>query len=117
MDLSAETWLYALASVILVSLLSVIGAVFISIRERNLKQIVFVLVSLAVGSLFGDVFIHLLPEAFESWRREWKRPSTSCGHIHLLHFREIYPLEASHAGFADSGGRRRLDLRLWKLCF
>ena len=60
MDLSAETWLYALASVILVSLLSVIGAVFISIRERNLKQIVFVLVSLAVGSLFGDVFIHFI---------------------------------------------------------
>jgi zinc and cadmium transporter len=62
---SAETWLYALASVILVSLLSVVGAVFISIQERNLKQIIFVLVSLAVGSLFGDVFIHLLPEAFE----------------------------------------------------
>jgi len=59
------TWLYALASVILVSILSVIGAVLISIRERNLKRIVFVLVSLAVGSLFGDVFIHLLPEAFE----------------------------------------------------
>jgi zinc and cadmium transporter len=59
------TWLYALASVILVSILSVIGAVLISIRERNLRQIVFVLVSLAVGSLFGDVFIHLLPQAFE----------------------------------------------------
>lgn len=65
MESSAETWLYALASVILVSLLSVVGAVFISIQERNLKQIIFVLVSLAVGSLFGDVFIHLLPEAFE----------------------------------------------------
>lgn len=65
MESSAETWLYALASVILLSLLSVVGAVFISIQERNLKQIIFVLVSLAVGSLFGDVFIHLLPEAFE----------------------------------------------------
>jgi len=64
-EASSITWLYTLASVILVSLLSVIGAVFISIRERNLSQIVFVLVSLAVGSLFGDVFIHLLPEAFE----------------------------------------------------
>jgi zinc and cadmium transporter len=49
-----------------VSLLSVIGIVFISISETKLKQIVFVLVSLAVGSLFGDVFIHLLPQAFEN---------------------------------------------------
>jgi len=62
---ATDTWLYALASVILVSLLSVIGIVFISISEAKLKQIVFVLVSLAVGSLFGDVFIHLLPQAFE----------------------------------------------------
>ena len=60
-----DIWLYALASVILVSLLSVIGIVFLSISEAKLKQIVFVLVSLAVGSLFGDVFIHLLPQAFE----------------------------------------------------
>ncbi len=60
-----DIWLYALASVILVSLLSVIGIVFISISEAKLKQIVFVLVSLAVGSLFGDVFIHLLPQAFD----------------------------------------------------
>lgn len=65
MEAISITWLYALASVILVSILSVIGAVLISIRERNLRQIVFVLVSLAVGSLFGDVFIHLLPQAFE----------------------------------------------------
>ena len=65
MKLATDIWLYALASVILVSLLSVIGIVFISISEAKLKQIVFVLVSLAVGSLFGDVFIHLLPQAFE----------------------------------------------------
>ena len=65
MESATDTWLYALASVILVSLLSVIGIVFISISEAKLKQIVFVLVSLAVGSLFGDVFIHLLPQAFE----------------------------------------------------
>jgi len=65
MELATDIWLYALGSVILVSLLSIIGIVFISISETKLKQIVFVLVSLAVGSLFGDVFIHLLPQAFE----------------------------------------------------
>ena len=30
-------------------------------QEQTLKQIIFVMVSLAVGSLFGDAFIHLLP--------------------------------------------------------
>ena len=64
-DTTSAIWAYSLASVVLVSLLSVIGIVFISISEAKLRQIVFVLVSLAVGSLFGDVFIHLLPQAFE----------------------------------------------------
>jgi zinc and cadmium transporter len=60
-------WLYALASVILVSLLSLIGIVCISIGKQRLRQIIFVLVSLAVGSLFGDAFIHLLPESFKKF--------------------------------------------------
>jgi zinc and cadmium transporter len=49
----------------LVSLLSLIGLAFISLSEEKLKQIIFVMVSLAVGGLFGDAFIHLLPESFE----------------------------------------------------
>jgi zinc and cadmium transporter len=36
-------------------------------QRTRLKQIIFVMVSLAVGSLFGDAFIHLLPEAFEKF--------------------------------------------------
>jgi zinc and cadmium transporter len=50
-----------------VSLLSLVGIAFISISEQRLKRIIFVLVSLAVGSLFGDAFIHLLPESFEKF--------------------------------------------------
>jgi zinc and cadmium transporter len=48
-----------------VSLVSLIGLAFISLREEKLKQMIFVMVSLAVGGLFGDAFIHLLPESFE----------------------------------------------------
>jgi zinc and cadmium transporter len=48
-----------------VSLLSLIGLAFISVGEEKLKRIIFVMVSLAVGGLFGDAFIHLLPESFE----------------------------------------------------
>ena len=46
------------------SLLSLVGVAFVSINERTLKQLIFVMVSLAVGSLFGDAFIHLLPQSF-----------------------------------------------------
>lgn len=46
-------------------MLSLIGLAFISVGEEKLKRIIFVMVSLAVGGLFGDAFIHLLPESFE----------------------------------------------------
>lgn len=58
-------WLYSIVSVILVSLVSLIGIATISISENKLKKVIFLLVSLAVGGLFGDALIHLLPEAFE----------------------------------------------------
>ena len=47
------------------SLLSLVGLAFISVGEEKLKRIIFFMVSLAVGGLFGDAFIHLLPESFE----------------------------------------------------
>lgn len=57
--------LYTLASVIIVSLISFIGILFVTINKQKLSKIILFLVSFAVGSLFGDAFIHLLPEAFE----------------------------------------------------
>ena len=65
MESSSVLWTYSLVSVTLVSLLSLIGLAFISVGEEKLKRIIFVMVSLAVGGLFGDAFIHLLPDAFE----------------------------------------------------
>ncbi len=57
--------LYTLLSVALVSLISLIGIFTLSINKNVLRHSVFFLVSLAVGALFGDAFIHLIPEAFE----------------------------------------------------
>ena len=48
------TWVYAIASVVVVSLLSLVGIACISISEQRLKRIIFVMVSLAVGAMFGD---------------------------------------------------------------
>jgi len=63
----SEVWLYALVSVVAVSLISLIGVLVLAIRQELLNRIVFVLVSLAVGALFGDTLIHLLPEAYASF--------------------------------------------------
>ena len=61
----SENFLCAIASVILVSLLSLIGLVTISVSEARLRSALFALVSLAAGAMFGDTFIHLLPESFQ----------------------------------------------------
>ncbi|MBM2817975.1 MAG: hypothetical protein HW401_565 [Parcubacteria group bacterium] len=58
--------IYSGASVLIVSLISFVGLFFISVNEKILKGIIFVLVSFSVGALFGDAFVHLIPEAFES---------------------------------------------------
>ncbi len=58
-------WLYSLLAVIIVSLISLIGVFTLSFRENKLREILLFLVSFAVGGLFGDAFLHLIPEAFE----------------------------------------------------
>lgn len=60
-----EVWIYTIISVFFVSLVSLIGILTLSIRMEKLKKILLFLISFAAGSLLGDAFIHLLPEAFE----------------------------------------------------
>ncbi|MDP2750754.1 MAG: ZIP family metal transporter [Nanoarchaeota archaeon] len=60
------TWAYALISVILVSLISLIGSFALMIKGKKLSKILFFLVSFSAGALLGDAFIHLLPESLES---------------------------------------------------
>ena len=58
------TWCYVLASVTVVSLASLLGILTISVSRERLTRMIFFMVSLAVGAMFGDTFIHLLPESF-----------------------------------------------------
>lgn len=60
-----STWFYGLASVFVVSLVSLAGIFTLALKEEKLKKMVLFLVSFAVGALFGDALIHLIPEAFE----------------------------------------------------
>ena len=55
---------YAFISVIIVSLISLIGVMLLSLREDLLRKYIFIFISVAVGALLGDAFIHLIPEAF-----------------------------------------------------
>jgi zinc and cadmium transporter len=60
-----DAWAYTFISVVIVSILSLVGVFFLSLNESRLQKILTYLVSLAVGGLFGDAIIHLIPEAFE----------------------------------------------------
>lgn len=61
----AEVWLASLASVVVVSLLSLVGVATFFLSRYSLERIVYLLVSFSAGALLGDALIHLLPEAVE----------------------------------------------------
>lgn len=56
---------YALSSVIIVSLVSFVGALILAMHTKKLRGFLFILVALAIGAMLGDAFLHLIPEAFE----------------------------------------------------
>jgi zinc and cadmium transporter len=58
-------FLYILIAVVAVSLLSLIGVFFLGFNEKKLKGISHLLVSLAVGTMLGGAFIHIMPEMVE----------------------------------------------------
>lgn len=60
------TWLLALAAVMAVSVVSMIGYLVLPSRKMQPNsRLLLLLVSLACGAMLGNAFIHLLPESFE----------------------------------------------------
>lgn len=57
-----QIWVYTLISVIIISLISFVGAFTLAIDINRLKGWLLYLVSFAAGALLGDVFLHILPE-------------------------------------------------------
>ncbi len=57
-----DVFAYGLASVLAVSAMSLVGILTVPANSKNL----ILLVSFSAGSLFGDSFIHLLPEVVKS---------------------------------------------------
>ncbi len=53
-------------SLLIISLVSLIGVFTLSINHKKLEQFLELMVAFAVGALLGDVFIHLLPQLGEN---------------------------------------------------
>ena len=68
----AWVWCSALSSVTVVSLASFLGLITLVFKPHRIQHVIFFTVSLAVGAMFGDTFIHLLPHSF----RETDAPLT-----------------------------------------
>ncbi len=60
------TIILAFASVVAVSLVSLVGVVTIAMDEARVRRLATLFISFAVGALLGDAFIHLIPGAFEA---------------------------------------------------
>ncbi|MFZ5365959.1 MAG: ZIP family metal transporter [Patescibacteria group bacterium] len=59
-------WFYSITSVVIVSLISLVGVLSIVVGEKRTEKALLILVSFAAGGLLGDTFIHLLPEVAEN---------------------------------------------------
>lgn len=57
-----EVWIYSILSVVAISLISLVGLLTLAINEKKLKDFLHYFVSFSAGALFGDAFIHLLPQ-------------------------------------------------------
>lgn len=68
MIVTSEVWGWTVGAVVVVSALSLVGAVTFVVRPRTLERWMLVLISFAAGALLGDAFIHLIPELAESER-------------------------------------------------
>lgn len=59
-------WAAALLSVFGLSLVSLAGALTLSLKEGRLERVIFLLVSFAVGAMLGGALLHLIPESYEA---------------------------------------------------
>lgn len=69
-DLCVAAWVGGFLSITVISLLSLLGVVLIPLMNTVFfKFLLSFLVALAVGSLSGDAFLHLIPHVSQSAAR------------------------------------------------
>ncbi len=95
-------WVYAIGSVVVVSLISLVGIFFLSIDRERLDKMLLFLISFAVGALAGDAFIHLIPQAFEEMGTKLTAPLLIIGGM-LLFFALESSIRWRHCHFPITG--------------
>lgn len=60
-----NTWIWSIASVSVVSLISLIGLFTFRISTDTLRKFLIYMLAFSAGALFGDTFIHLIPQIIE----------------------------------------------------
>lgn len=61
-------WFYTIISVVIISLISLIGVFVLALKGKILSNLVLILVAFSAGALLGDTFLHLFPEmAASGW--------------------------------------------------
>jgi len=60
-------WLYSIISVIIVSLIALVGIVTIFVKEKHMNNLLLFFVSFSAGALIGDALIHILPEVVNKY--------------------------------------------------
>ena len=75
-EISSSIWLAGIGSILVISLVGVVSVVFIPLLQGHRGEYVLnCLISIAVGTLVGDSFIHLVPHAFQlshDYSTTWK---------------------------------------------
>lgn len=64
------TFIYILISTFLVSLISLGGVIALGIKDKMLKEIIFLFLGFSAGALIGSAFLHILPQALTKTKSE-----------------------------------------------
>lgn len=65
-------WLYSIISVFVVSLVSFVGIFSFSVKSERLNTFLIYIISFSAGALFGDAFIHMMPDIVKTQGFELK---------------------------------------------
>lgn len=86
--MTIQSWLPAIISILVVSLISFSGIIFLKLSNKQLEKLIFIWVSLAVGVILGNTFLHLIPESFEFFSHNHLPSLLICGGIVLFFIAE-----------------------------
>lgn len=105
--LHLDTWIFTLIGSTLVGAVALVGGFALLIKPAILQRIVPLLISLSVGVLLGDAFLHLLPDAIDRTQNLQAVMLGTLGGIFLFfmlekairwrHSHEVYPSQEQPA--------------------